>query len=78
MAAAMVAPAAMVATPAAPEAVADRTPPSPEYVFDDAEDDGLPHRTRTHDAPFWVGVTMGVTGLGVIIFAATEMLAAHG
>lgn len=50
-------------------------------MSDDAADeslnDGLPHRARKFDAPFWVGIAMGVTGLGVIIFVAAEMIATH-
>lgn len=68
--------AATVAPPAA-AAAADGSPLIPEHVFDNAPDDDLPQRGVTHDAPFWVGVAMGVTGLGIIIFAATQMFSAN-
>ena len=82
MATTLVSAAAVVAAPTAAAAVEVGaevgTPSRPEYVFDDSEEDELSRRGRKHDAPFWVGVSMGVAGLGIIIFAATEMLASHG
>lgn len=64
----------MAATKPAP--LPERTPVTGQFVFDDADDD-LPQRARKFDGPFWLGITLGVAGLGIIIFAAAQMISAN-
>lgn len=46
--------------------------PAPDTAAD------APGRRGRYDAPFWVGVSMGVLGLALIVYAAIQIYTTYG